>query len=107
MSAAISEKNISVEERVNVLEVSLYYMIAYVEEEIVTPGKLSDRKCPESKTVRLFASNLVVAYCNTVASLLSVLNRMGTNPLEHTFGAMCMRSRYKHTYTKLFKLIEI
>ena len=112
MSAAISEKNLSVEERVSFLEVSLYYMLAYVEEEIATPGKLPDRKCPESKAVRLFPSNLAVEHCNTVASLLSVLysfngtinlNRIGTNPLEHTFGAIRMRSRYKHTYSRMLR----
>ena len=31
------------------------------------------------------------------------LNRVGTNPLEHTFGTVRMRSMYKKTYQKLIK----
>ena len=33
------------------------------------------------------------------------LNRIGTNPLEHTFGAIRMKSRYRNTYEKMLKTV--
>ena len=114
LNAAISEEGLSVEERVNFLELSLYYMLAYVEEVNTSPKKLPDRKTPNSKAVRLFSSNLAIEHCNTVTSLLAVLhtfngtlnlNRIGTNPLEHTFGAIRMRSRYKKTYDSMIRTL--
>lgn len=112
LDAAISEEGLSVEERVNFLELSLYYMLAYVEEVTTSPKKLPDRKGPHGKAVRLFSANLALEHCNTVTSLLVVLhtfngtlnlNRIGTNPLEHTFGAIRMRSRYKKTYDSMVR----
>ena len=114
LNAAISEKALTQEERINLLEVSLYYMMGYIEEVAVSPTKLQDRKSPGSPDVRLFTTNLAIEHCNTVASLLSVLdtfngsvnlNRVGTNPLEHTFGAIRMRSRYRNTYNAMIRSV--
>lgn len=112
MNAAISEKDLSLEERINFLEVSWYYMAAYLEELSSSPANLPDRKRPSSRSVRLFSSNIALEHCNTVASLLALiqgcngtvnLNRIGTNPLEHTFGSIRMRSRYKNTYNSMMR----
>ena len=115
LNAALSEKGLCVEERINFLEVSFYYMMAYVEELSVTSAKLPDRKSPTNRAVRLFPLALATEHCNTVASLLAVLygfnttinlNRLGTNPLEHTFGLIRMRSRYRHTYQNMLRTIN-
>lgn len=114
LNAAISEKDLTQEERINFLEVSLYYMMGYIEEVAVSPTKLQDRKSPGSPDVRLFTANLAIEHCNTVASLLAVLdtfngtvnvNRVGTNPLEHTFGAIRIRSRYRNTYMAMLRSV--
>lgn len=115
LNAAIAEKDLLLEERVNFLEVSMYYMLAYVEEVETSETKLPDRKSSKSKSVRLFSSSLAKEFCNTAASLLGIihrfngtinLNRVGTNPLEHTFGLIRMRSRYKHTYQNMLKSLN-
>ena len=113
LNAALSEKDLTVEERVNFLEVSFYFVLAYLQEIAASPVKLlPDRKSAKHLDVRLFPLNLAIEHCNTIVSLLSVmfrfngslnLNRLGTNPLEHTFGAIRMRSRYKHTYDNMLK----
>ena len=112
LNAAISEKELSVEERASFLEVCLYYMMAYVQELPVAPVKLPDHKAGKRVDVRPFSANLAVEFCNTAVSLLSILsgingsvnlNRAGTNPLEHTFGSIRMRSRYKHTYDSMVR----
>ena len=114
LNAAISEKDLTLDERINFLEVSLYYMMGYIEEVAVSPMKLQDRKSVGGSDVRLFTTNLAIEHCNTVASLLSVLdtfngtvnlNRIGTNPLEHTFGAIRMRSRYRNTYDAMLRSV--
>ena len=112
LNAALSEKDLTVEERVNFLEVSFYFMLAYMQELKASPVTLPDRKTGSRTDVRPFSSNLGTELCNTIVSMLSVmfrfngslnLNRLGTNPLEHTFGAIRMRSRYKHTYDSMVK----
>ena len=115
LNAAISEKDLSLEERINFLELSFYYMLAYVEEASTVPIKLPDRKSATSRAVRLFPSSLAKEHCNTVVSILAVLyghngtinmNRLGTNPLEHTFGLIRMRSRYRHTYQNMLRTVN-
>ena len=110
LNAALSESGLTVEERINFLEVTFYYMVAYIEELRGAPIKLPDRKSGTRIDVRPFPLSLAVETCNTAASVLAVLyrfngtinlNRLGTNPLEHTFGAIRMRSRYKHTYENM------
>lgn len=58
----------------------------------------------------MFPTAFVTEYCNTVTSLLRVLtterglvalNRIGSNPVEHLFGLIRMRSRDVHTFEKL------
>ena len=114
LNAALSEKELTIEERANFLEVSCYYMLAYVQELTRMPVKLPDHKSCTRSDVRPFSLTLAIEYCNTAVSLLSILcrfngsvnlNRAGTNPLEHTFGAIRMRSRYKHTYDSMIRSI--
>ena len=54
-------------------------------------------------------------FCNTVCSLLKVLsrvngtvalNRVGSNPVEHLFGLIRMRSRNVHTYQKMLRVMS-
>lgn len=116
LNAALCEKDLVIEERFNFIELSLYYMIAYIEEAETSVVKLPDRKSATNKVVRLFSSGLAKEFCNTAASILGImqrfngainLNRVGTNPLEHTFGLIRMRSRYKHTYQNMLKSLNV
>lgn len=60
----------------------------------------------------MFDINFLTEITNTLFSYLSILyshngilnlNRFSTNPLEHTFGLIRMRSRYSHIYTNAIK----
>ena len=110
LNAALSEKGLFMEGRITFLEVSLYYMMVHVEDLSVTSAKLPDRKSPTNWAVRLFPLALAKEHCNTVVSVLIILygfneiinlNRFVTNPLEHTFGLIRMRSRNRHIYQNL------
>ena len=112
MNAGLTEDSLSLEERVNFFEVAFYYMLGYLEELKSTKIALPSHKSARSTHVKLFPEELALECTNTLAALLSViygfnmtlhLNRVGTNPLEHTFGTVRMRSRYKNTYQKLIK----
>ena len=114
LNIGLSEKGLSIEERINFLEVAFYYVLAYLGELKEKPSQLPDVKTARNAHVKLFPQNLALEMTNTLASILSVmysfngtihLNRIGTNPLEHTFGAIRMRSRHKNTYQKLVKSV--
>ena len=112
MNAGLTEDALSLEERINFFEVAFYYMLSYLGEIEGTNNLLPNHKSPRNSHVRLFPEELALECANTLASLLSVmysfnmtlhLNRIGSNPLEHTFGTIRMRSKYKHTYQKMIK----
>lgn len=114
LNIGLSEERLSLEERVNLFEVSFYYSFVYREVVKNTPSLLPEHKSVRSTHVRLFPDSLMLELSNTLASILSIiysyngtihLNRIGTNPLEHTFGAIRMRSRHKNTYKKMVKSI--
>ena len=112
LNSALTEERLSLEERINFLEVAFYYMLGYLGELSVTTATLPNHKSSRGNAVRLFSEELALETTNTLASLLAViygfnmtlnLNRIGTNPLEHTFGTVRMRSKCKHTYEKMVK----
>lgn len=112
LNIGLSEKGLSIKERINLLEVAFYYVLAYPRELKEKPAQLPDVKTARNAHVKLFPQNLALE--NTLAPILSImysfngtihLRRIGTNPLEHTFGAIRMRSRHKNTYQKLVKSV--
>ena len=114
LNIGLSEEGLSIEERINLFEVAFYYVFAYRGEIKNAPRLLPDQKSARNTHVRLFPEQLTLELSNTLASILSVLysynstihlNRIGTNPLEHTFGTIRMRSKYKNTYKKMVKSV--
>ena len=114
LNIGLSEEHLSLEERVNLFEVAFYYILIYRAVTTTTPVLLPEHKSARNTHVRLFPDTLSLELCNTLFSILSIiyshnctihLNRIGTNPLEHTFGAIRMRSRYKNTYEKMLKSV--
>ena len=114
LNIGLSETGLSLEERINLFEVAFYYVFAYLGELTEKASLLPDVKTPLNRHVKLFPRNLALEMSNTLASILSImygfngtihLNRIGTNPLEHTFGAIRMRSRHKNTYEKMVKCV--
>ena len=114
LNIGLSEEALSLEERVNLFELAFYYILAYRGEVNNTRILLPEHKSPRNTHVRLFPDQLALELCNTLASILSViysyngtihLNRIGTNPLEHIFGTIRMRSRYKRTYSNMVRSV--
>lgn len=112
LNAGLSERQLSLEERINFFEVAFYYILGYLAELQSTKAVLPNHKSVHNTHVRLFPEELAVELSNTLASLLCItysfnmtlnFNRIGTNPLEHTFGTIRMRSKYKNTYQKMVK----
>ena len=115
LNIGLSEEHLSLEERINLFEVAFYYIFVYRGVTNNTQNvRLPEHKSSRSTHVRLFPESLALELCNTLFSILSIsysyngtlhLNRIGTNPLEHTFGAIRMRSKYKNTYEKMVKSV--
>lgn len=114
LNIGLNEDALSLEERINLFELAFYYVLAYRAEINTTQFLLPEHKSARNNHVRLFPDQLTLELSNTLASILSVmytyngtlhLNRIGTNPLEHTFGTIRMRSRYKKTYNNMLKSV--
>ena len=114
LSASLSEKEMTVDERFSLLQVGFYYMISYYSMSQDNAHVLRQRKQKNNTHVCPFDVMMVREYCNTVASVLKVLssangsislNRIGSNPLEHLFGLVRMRSRSVHTFQKMLQVM--
>ena len=115
LTAALEEEDLTVEQRIFFLEVGFYYMLAYFGMSKDGRGQLKQTKTKKEHDVRPFDRTFTIEYCNTVFSVLCILknttgkvalNRIGTNPVEHLFGLVRMRSRSVHTYDKLTKVLS-
>ena len=90
MNVALSEKDLTITERINFLEIAFYYCIILKEEGLSSNIHLPQRKSKFSKDVRLFDDNFLTEISNTLFSQLSILyshngtinlNSLSTNPL--------------------------
>ena len=115
LSASLHENNLGTEERVNLLEVGFYYMMSYYNMLSDHPIPLTQRKTKGNQHVCPFDLTFVREYCNTVCSILKVLyrsndtiglNRIGSNPVEHLFGLIRMKSHSVHTYEKALSVLS-
>ena len=114
MNSALKEEHLSPEERFGFLEIGLLYMVSYLGVIEHSKCSLRPQRAPRNSTVRLFTDIFIVEYCNTAMSLLKAmstesgplgLNRIGSNPVEHLFGLVRMKSRDSHTFQKLKKTL--
>ena len=110
MNTALKEKELLQSERMNLLEVALYYMLCYHGLVHNARSGIKPQISAINGTVRMFTDAFVIEFCNTAASLLRVLtterglvslNRLGSNPIEHLFGLIRMKSRDAHTFKKM------
>ena len=115
LTTALEEENLQVKEREFLLEIAFYYMIAYYGVCSESPGPLKQMKLKNESHVRLFDLAFTREYCNTVFAILNVLkgsngtislNRIGTNPLEHLFGLVRMKSHSVHVYDKMVRVLS-
>lgn len=112
MNIALSEKQLVNIERINFLEVAFFYCFLLKEETYGNDQLLPQNKNKGNSELRMFDDRFIMELTNTLFSILSHLykingivnlNRLSSNPLEHTFGLIRMKSRYSHTYQKAMK----
>ena len=108
LNEALSTQNLTVDERVDFLEIITFYCKYY--KMLYEKTSKSDRAnlIGKNKTV-LFDLNLIDDLLTTSLSINTVLNsnydvislnRIGTNPLEHHFGLIRLRCKFKHDFEK-------
>ena len=109
MNVALSEKELVTIERINLLEIAFYFCFLLKQETQTECKLLPQKKSKNNNYVRLFDEKFISEITNTLFSILSILystngmvnlNRLSSNPLEHTFGLIRMKSRYSHTFKK-------
>ena len=114
LCASLEEENLSVDERFGFLQVGFYFMLSYYSMSLENGGPLRQKKHRNDRHVCAFDSTFVREYCNTVFSILRVLsdmngtvalNRLGSNPVEHLFGLIRMKSHSVHTWDKMLQVM--
>ena len=107
-NTAISEKDLTVIERRCYIEIAFCYSLFYYEESSTLNDVLAQRKY-KNNHVQMYDHAIIQEFCNTCFSILRILdffngtihlNRFGSNPVEHIFGLLRMKSRNKHSFTK-------
>ena len=107
---SLNVKEMSLPDRISMLEVALMYLIEYNQALKNRRNELyPDRSCKSFPIVRAFHSQLTMESINTIHSLIYYLrtcngtcslNRVGhmSNPLQHLFGLVRMKSYNQHTF---------
>ena len=115
LTCALEEENLSLNEREFLLEIGFYYMLSYYGICSESHGRLTQMKSKNNSHVRPFDMVFAREYCNTVFAILGILkssngtvalNRIGTNPLEHLFGLVRMKSHSVHIYEKMLRVLS-
>lgn len=115
MNIALNENNIAIEDRIFMLNTIYWYLKIYKNVQQSTDSELRLQKTAIEKHVSLFHESLMADTISTVSSILVLisnenntdiyLNRVGSNPVEHFFGHIRIRSKNQHIYTRLVKEI--
>lgn len=114
LCGSLEEESLSVDERFSFLQVGFFYMLSYYSMSLEHGGPLRQKKHRGNTHVCAFDSTFVREYCNTVMSILKVLsdmngtialNRLGSNPVEHLFGLLRMKSHSVHTWDKMLQVM--
>lgn len=114
LCVSLEERNLQVNDKISLLELGFYYMLAYNNMLMELKSQLPQKKSRTDKHVCPFDASFAREYCNTVCSILQVLykmngtvgiNRIGSNPVEHLFGLIRMKSHSVHTYDKMLQVM--
>lgn len=115
LAASLEEEELTVEERLFMLQMGFFYMISYYGCSQEVPGSLGQRKIRGESHIRSFDNAFIIEYCNTVFSIIRALhevngtialNRIGSNPVEHLFGLVRMKSRSVHTFDRMIRVLS-
>ena len=113
---AINNPDISSNLTYDLLEISFYYLYnylyIYMQHHDEISQVLSDRRT-KTKSMLMYSPMLIKETLNALHSILMILTtennvsirRLGTTPLEHTFGITRMKSKYVQRYDRIIKSI--
>ena len=108
---AITGKNLDINDRVDLLEITAHYLSSFKTIYDNTDAKNRGMQQGKKKCV-LFNNKLVNNLLTTIISINTrlnlfkgsvSLNRIGTNPLEHHFGLLRIRSHFEYTFTNFIQ----
>ena len=111
LTTAITAKNIDINARVDLLEITAHYLQIFKIVFDNTDEAKRGMQQGKSNCV-LFNNRLIDDLLTTVLSINTCLNtfsgvvslnRIGTNPLEHHFGLLRIRCHFNHSYEKFIK----
>lgn len=115
LCTSLHEPNLNLNERYSFLQLSFFYMLGYYRASSATRSNLRQYKLRTERHVVAFDATFAREFCNTVCSILKVmsrvngtvsLNRIGSNPVEHLFGMIRMKSKSVHTYDKMLRVMS-
>lgn len=108
-------KEISIDDRKFLLEIVLNYIFLYQNTLEQTKKPLTEHSYKNKKMIRMFSTGILedtISAVSTILYLLSkeecqyiYLNRIGSNPVEHSIGKIRMLSKNENTFNKLKKII--
>lgn len=108
---SLSSKDISIDERIDFLEISANYLQMY--NGIYASTNIKERGLQTGKSECTLFNQVIIndllttlltinSFLNNFKCLIS-LNRFGTNPHEHHFGLLRIRCKFDHSYQKFVK----
>ena len=124
LATALDNPYISIDDRVDLLEIAEYFLIEYQKLMKTNTDPKTRPAQKGNKSCFLFDNKLIDDLVVTIMSIKTIiqnhegalsLNRLGTNPIEHHFGLLRIRSKYKNeiltlltqeSYTRLISFLE-
>ena len=106
-------------QRIQLLEISYYYLIGYymILKNANLPHGLTETLSPNTIYLTMFDSKLLIQAICTIRTLIMILrshtnqeislNRCSSNPLEHLFGNLRIRSHFVHNIYRCIKKIAL
>ena len=110
---ALDSDTLTIDERIDFFEISFYYLLFY--KKILSKIPIEERypqSCSKQQKCSMFSFSLIDDILTTILTINSILNqyheklslnRIGTNPLEHHFGLLRMRCKYKHNFNNILQ----
>lgn len=112
LNTVLTYEKLLINERVDLIEISINYLNIYKNIVSSSNSKLKAPQKSNKTSVLLFDTALMDDLITTLLTLNTIictqtgavsLNRIGTNPLEHHFGLLRLRSKYKHNFENMIK----
>ena len=108
---AIDDNKLEIGDRVDFLEICAYYLMMYknISSETSSREKAAQNGSKNGKKV-MFPYKFIDDLLTTVISINTILiyyndtlsmNRLGTNPIEHHFGLLRLKAKYKNSFSDI------